>query len=109
VDRTHTWNIRGAIDTKLSPEKMSCEQSRPSSTLEEPAAARAIDSIKQACFAIIWLKNDGQSFDGRVVMDELGRHDGVISARFSRRDPMMMMVEYDSNRTRRVRDISSTG
>ncbi|MEA3410157.1 MAG: hypothetical protein U9R74_01290 [Pseudomonadota bacterium] len=67
-------------------------------TLEEPAAA--VDSIKQACFAIIWLKNDGQSFDERVIMDELGSHDGVISARFSRRDPMMMMVEYDSNRTR---------
>jgi hypothetical protein len=72
----------------------------------QPAPPIEATSPESECFAIMWARGVDEDSRERSVLDSLAGEGGVISARFTRRNPSMMIVSYDrlQTRTRKILD-----
>lgn len=58
---------------------------------------------ESACFAIIWVQGVESENQADQILRDIDNHHGVRTARFSRRHPYILVVDYDPDRIRTTR------
>ena len=74
-----------------------------------PDGQAAAPVTASACFVILWVKGQSDAHIEQEILRDLNQHAGVVSARFSRERPHLMIVSYDpsTTRSRAIRDVVS--
>ncbi len=69
-------------------------------TLIDTSSRAGAARTESACFAIIWVQGvESETQAGRSLRD-IDSHQGVRASRFSRRDPYLLVVDYDPDTVR---------
>jgi hypothetical protein len=88
---------------------MPLNQSMIDTTPVTQTAKEVRQSISRGCFALIWVRGISEQHESALLRDTT-EIEGVLSARFSRREPYILMVSYDpmvTNSTEILKEVAS--